>query len=136
MQLAESAPRVDQHLTLKDRFLAVRSLTESLASCLSAEDQTVQSMPMRAQRNGTAPTPRGSSSLSSSCRPFRVTESSIPNTPTFSIPTIRALVLDTLALIEALSRDRERRRWQSTAVMWTKRWQGCSRTGPAAPCSS
>jgi ergothioneine biosynthesis protein EgtB len=33
------------HLTLTDRFLATRSLTESLASSLSAEDQTVQSMP-------------------------------------------------------------------------------------------
>ena len=33
------------HLTLADRFLATRSLTESLASPLSAEDQTVQSMP-------------------------------------------------------------------------------------------
>jgi len=33
------------HLTLPDRFLATRSLTESLASSLSAEDQTVQSMP-------------------------------------------------------------------------------------------
>jgi ergothioneine biosynthesis protein EgtB len=32
------------HLTLTDRFLATRSLTESLASSLSAEDQTVQSM--------------------------------------------------------------------------------------------
>jgi ergothioneine biosynthesis protein EgtB len=32
-------------LTLADRFLATRSLTESLASPLSAEDQTVQSMP-------------------------------------------------------------------------------------------
>jgi ergothioneine biosynthesis protein EgtB len=45
MQLTESASSVDQHLTLTDRFLRVRSLTESLASCLSAEDQTVQSMP-------------------------------------------------------------------------------------------
>jgi ergothioneine biosynthesis protein EgtB len=33
------------HLTLTDRFFATRSLTESLASSLSAEDQTVQSMP-------------------------------------------------------------------------------------------
>ncbi len=32
-------------LTLSDRFVATRSLTESLASPLSAEDQTVQSMP-------------------------------------------------------------------------------------------
>jgi ergothioneine biosynthesis protein EgtB len=32
-------------LTLTDRFVATRSLTESLASPLSAEDQTVQSMP-------------------------------------------------------------------------------------------
>ena len=32
-------------LTLTDRFFATRSLTESLASPLSAEDQTVQSMP-------------------------------------------------------------------------------------------
>ncbi len=32
-------------LTIADRFLATRSLTESLASPLSAEDQTVQSMP-------------------------------------------------------------------------------------------
>jgi ergothioneine biosynthesis protein EgtB len=32
-------------LTLADRFVATRSLTESLASPLSAEDQTVQSMP-------------------------------------------------------------------------------------------
>jgi ergothioneine biosynthesis protein EgtB len=32
-------------LTLTDRFYATRSLTESLASPLSAEDQTVQSMP-------------------------------------------------------------------------------------------
>ncbi len=45
MQLTESASSVDLRLTLTDRFLAVRSLTESLASCLSAEDQTVQSMP-------------------------------------------------------------------------------------------
>jgi hypothetical protein len=45
MQLTEPASSVDQHLTLRDRFLAVRSFTESLASCLSAEDQTVQSMP-------------------------------------------------------------------------------------------
>ncbi len=45
MQLTESASSVDQPLTLTDRFLAVRSLTESLASCLSPEDQTVQSMP-------------------------------------------------------------------------------------------
>ena len=45
MQLTESASSVDHHLTLADRFLAVRSVTESLASCLSAEDQTVQSMP-------------------------------------------------------------------------------------------
>jgi ergothioneine biosynthesis protein EgtB len=45
VQLKESASSVDQQLTLKDRFLAVRSLTESLASCLSAEDQTIQSMP-------------------------------------------------------------------------------------------
>jgi hypothetical protein len=44
MQLMESAPSVDQHLTMRDRFLAVRSFTESLASCLSAEDQAVQSM--------------------------------------------------------------------------------------------
>ncbi len=33
------------HLTLTDRFFATRSLTESLSSALSAEDQTVQSMP-------------------------------------------------------------------------------------------
>ena len=33
------------NLTIADRFLATRSLTESLASPLSAEDQTVQSMP-------------------------------------------------------------------------------------------
>src|ERR1700722_6003107 len=33
------------HLTLTDRFLATRSLTERLASSLSPEDQTVQSMP-------------------------------------------------------------------------------------------
>ena len=45
MSLTQSASSVDQHLTLKDRFLAVRSFTESLASNLSAEDQTVQSMP-------------------------------------------------------------------------------------------
>jgi ergothioneine biosynthesis protein EgtB len=45
MQLTESASSVDQHQTLADRFVAVRSLTESLGSCLSAEDQTVQSMP-------------------------------------------------------------------------------------------
>ena len=45
MPLTQSASSVDQHLTLKDRFLAVRSFTESLASSLSAEDQTVQSMP-------------------------------------------------------------------------------------------
>ena len=45
MQLTESASSVDQDLTLTDRFLAVRSFTESLSSCLSAEDQTVQSMP-------------------------------------------------------------------------------------------
>jgi ergothioneine biosynthesis protein EgtB len=45
MQLRESASSVDQHLELTDRFLAVRSFTESLASCVSAEDQTVQSMP-------------------------------------------------------------------------------------------
>src|ERR1700678_2855375 len=45
MQLRESALSVDQHLAMRDRFLAVRSFTESLASCLSAEDQTVQSMP-------------------------------------------------------------------------------------------
>jgi hypothetical protein len=45
MQLRESASSVEEHQTLTDRFLAVRSLTESLASCLSAEDQTVQSMP-------------------------------------------------------------------------------------------
>jgi ergothioneine biosynthesis protein EgtB len=32
-------------LTITDRFFATRSLTESLASPLSAEDQTVQSMP-------------------------------------------------------------------------------------------
>ena len=32
-------------LTVTDRFVATRSLTESLASPLSAEDQTVQSMP-------------------------------------------------------------------------------------------
>jgi ergothioneine biosynthesis protein EgtB len=32
-------------LTITDRFVATRSLTESLASPLSAEDQTVQSMP-------------------------------------------------------------------------------------------
>ena len=45
MQLTESASSVDQHQTLADRFVAVRSLTESLGSCLSAEDQTVQFMP-------------------------------------------------------------------------------------------
>src|SRR5277367_5273219 len=45
MQLTESAPSIDQHLTLRDRFLSVRSLTESMTSGLSAEDQTVQSMP-------------------------------------------------------------------------------------------
>jgi ergothioneine biosynthesis protein EgtB len=33
------------HLTITDRFFATRSLTESLASSLSPEDQTVQSMP-------------------------------------------------------------------------------------------
>src|SRR5271155_999176 len=44
MQLTGSVSSVDQHLTLTDRFLAVRSVTESLASCLSAEDQTIQSM--------------------------------------------------------------------------------------------
>ena len=32
-------------LSITDRFVATRSLTESLASPLSAEDQTVQSMP-------------------------------------------------------------------------------------------
>ncbi len=35
----------EDRLTLSDRFVATRSLTESLASPLSAEDQTVQSMP-------------------------------------------------------------------------------------------
>ncbi len=35
----------EEQLTLADRFVATRSLTESLASPLSAEDQTVQSMP-------------------------------------------------------------------------------------------
>jgi ergothioneine biosynthesis protein EgtB len=35
----------EDQLTLADRFVATRSLTESLASPLSAEDQTVQSMP-------------------------------------------------------------------------------------------
>src|SRR5277367_4273346 len=45
MQLTESAPSIDQHLTLRDRFLSVRSLTESMTSGLSAEDQTLQSMP-------------------------------------------------------------------------------------------
>ena len=45
MQLTESGSSIDQHLTLRDRFLAVRSLTESITSGLSAEDQTVQSMP-------------------------------------------------------------------------------------------
>src|SRR5277367_4414763 len=45
MQLTESAPSIDQHLTLRDRFLSVRSLTESMTSGLSAEDQTIQSMP-------------------------------------------------------------------------------------------
>src|ERR1700688_3351722 len=33
------------HRTITDRFLATRALTESLAAPLSAEDQTVQSMP-------------------------------------------------------------------------------------------
>ena len=44
MRLTESVSNVDRQLTLTDRFLAVRSFTESLTSCLSAEDQTVQSM--------------------------------------------------------------------------------------------
>src|SRR5271156_4790989 len=45
MQLTNSALNVDHHLAATDRFLAVRSLTESFASCLSPEDQTAQSMP-------------------------------------------------------------------------------------------
>jgi ergothioneine biosynthesis protein EgtB len=45
MQLTEFASSIDQHLTLRDRFLSVRSLTESMTSGLSAEDQTIQSMP-------------------------------------------------------------------------------------------
>jgi hypothetical protein len=45
MQLTEVASSIDQHLTLRDRFLSVRSLTESMTSGLSSEDQTIQSMP-------------------------------------------------------------------------------------------
>jgi hypothetical protein len=45
MQLTASVSSIDQHQTLTDRFLAVPSLTESLASCLSGKDQTVKSMP-------------------------------------------------------------------------------------------
>ena len=42
--MAEVLPTVDDHV-LADRFRATRRLTDALASPLSAEDQTVQSMP-------------------------------------------------------------------------------------------
>ena len=53
---------------LARRYADVRARTERLAEPLSAEDQTLQSMPDAARPSGTAPTPPGSSRPSCSRR--------------------------------------------------------------------
>ena len=109
-------------LTITDRFVATRALTEPLASPLSAEDQTVQSMPdVSPTKWHRAHTPWFFETFL--LEPYlRTTGPSIPTSATSSTPTTRRSAPGTPAATGASSPDPASPRSASTGATSTRRW--------------